>query len=322
MGHTYVNKCVRVCVCVSFVPRAMVILYVSPFSLSLPRSTSRVERRTKRSTKRIARRTKKAAKEPNALYYLRIHIGRRRREQQHTHSIRVYKKKNERIQRTTTHQQQRTHAQLSLPTSRRCVYAYKRRARMYTQHSRRPTVSPEPSRGEPNGRRRTTNEYYKHTHARDEEKERRRYVHTNNLLTRSDIRRFIARGTNARFVIGSRLSPSLTISCHENVFGIALPRSCFACNVVPAWALGVHWANVRPFPIAHNAATIPTTTNSTHYYHYTTVNSANDAGLFGYCRYGWARGWRDSCICQDDSSLKGNIGAIAVYAVLSLEFVH
>lgn len=276
-------------------------LFLSLFSLP---------RRTKDEEARGGLRTKKAAKAERTLLFTYPHWPAKKKGTADTLTLFAHKKK--RADTTTTHRhQQRTHNSHS--TSRRCVRVQETGTyrHTYTTHSRCSTVC-RTSRGDPNGRRRSANEY---TNTRDGPTLMYTYTRTN---PRSDI---AVIATNRREICyrESCFSPSLTIPCHENVFDIALLTIVCVSHTITSYRLELLAFTEPTFApsIAHNAATITTTPPTTT----TTTNSTNDAAV-RYRRYGWARGWRDSCICQDDSSLKGNIGAIAAYAVLSLEFVH
>lgn len=268
------------------------------FFLSLPRRTKDEEKHEEEENRERRR------QKPNALYYLRIHIGRRRGERQ-THSLRSRWRKNERIQRRRT-----TLTTNFTPVSARAraetgthTYIY---YNIYTyKHSRCSAVSPDEPRGlerSPKNRERM----YKHTRR----SRTHMHSHRSNIapLQRDLLQRAVSRHRSL-----SGVAKTFSVSRHlGSVSRITSYRLELLAFTEPTFAPST----------AHNAATIATTTTTTTTTTTITTTTTLPPILPTTPLLGWARGWRDSCICQDDSSLKGNIGAIAAYAVSSLEFVR
>lgn len=295
---------VRARACISFVPCAMVILYVSP-SLSLTPFFSRfpVERRTKRSTKKRRTANEEGGKSRTHFIIYVSTLAGVEGNGRHIHSVRAEEK-------TSGYNDD---AQLSPLTSRRCPRAREqRRARIHiyiiiythtNKHSRCSAVSPDEPRGlerSPKNRERM----YKHTRR----SRTHMHSHRSNIapLQRDLLQRAVSRHRSL-----SSVAKTFSVSRHlGSVSRITSYRLELLAFTEPTFAPST----------AHNAATIATTTTTTT----TTITTTTTLPpiLPTTPLLGWARGWRDSCICQDDSSLKGNIGAIAAYAVSSLEFVR
>lgn len=206
VGHVCV--CVCTCACVYPLSHGGVVIRRVPPVPALPDRSDEEARSEKR--RGVVRRRQK----PSALYYLRIHIGRRGKEQAHSltsFARKEERKKKQRTDRTTLLRHVYTLSPITPPgyvRSHTCTYI---RVYIFTcEHSRRSAASAENARTVAEG----LGECKRQKHATHD-----RRTHTRN--PRSDVNRYYERDASKACVsslnhLSFRVARMFSASCHSN----------------------------------------------------------------------------------------------------------